>query len=36
MNVQIPFDLLGDYESIVLNTDDSFYQLTVRYQDWIF
>ena len=32
MNVQIPFDLLGDYESIVLNTDDSFYQLTVRYQ----
>lgn len=32
MNIQIPFDLLGHYESIVLNTDDSFYQLTARYQ----
>ena len=32
MNIQIPFDLLGNYESIVLNTDDTFYQLTVRYQ----
>lgn len=32
MNLQIPFELLDDYESIVLNTDDSFYQLTVRYQ----
>ena len=25
MNIQIPFDLLGNYESIVLNTDDTFY-----------
>ena len=32
MNIQIPFDLLGHYESIALNTDDTFYQLTVRYQ----
>lgn len=32
MNIQIPFDLLGNYESIALNTDDTFYQLTVRYQ----
>ena len=32
MNIQIPFDLLGHYESIVLNTDDSFYQLTIRYR----
>ena len=32
MNIQIPFDLLGNYESIVLNTDDTFYQLTVRYR----
>jgi len=32
MNIQIPFDLLGNYESIVLNTDDSFYQLTIRYR----
>lgn len=32
MNIQIPFDLLGHYESIVLNTDNTFYQLTVRYQ----
>lgn len=32
MNIQIPFDLLGHYESIALNTDDAFYQLTVRYQ----
>jgi hypothetical protein len=32
MNIQIPFELLGHYESIVLNTDDTFYQLTVRYQ----
>lgn len=32
MNIQIPFELLGNYESIVLNTDDTFYQLTVRYQ----
>ena len=32
MNIQIPFDLLGHYESIVLNTDDTFYQLTIRYR----
>lgn len=32
MNLQIPFELLDDYESISLNTDDTFYQLTVRYQ----
>lgn len=32
MNIQIPFELLDDYESLVLNTDDTFYQLTVRYQ----
>ena len=32
MNLQIPFELLGNYESITLNTDDTFYQLTVRYQ----
>lgn len=32
MNLQIPFELLDDYESIALNTDDTFYQLTVRYQ----
>lgn len=32
MNIQIPFDLLGNYESIVLNTDDSFYLLTIRYR----
>ena len=32
MNIQIPFELLGHYESIVLNTDDTFYQLTVRYR----
>ena len=32
MNIQIPFELLGNYESITLNTDDTFYQLTVRYQ----
>ena len=32
MNIDIPFDLLGNYDSIVLNTDDSFYQLTIRYQ----
>lgn len=32
MNIQIPFDVLGHYDSIALNTDDSFYQLTVRYQ----
>lgn len=32
MNIQIPFELLGHYESIVLNTDNTFYQLTVRYQ----
>ena len=32
MNIQIPFDVLGQYDSIALNTDDTFYQLTVRYQ----
>ena len=32
MNIQIPFDVLGHYDSIAFNTDDSFYQLTVRYQ----
>lgn len=32
MNIQVPFDLLGDYVSIALETDNSFYQLTVRYQ----
>lgn len=32
MNIQIPFELLGHYESIALNTDDTFYQLTVRYR----
>ena len=32
MNIQIPFDVLGHYDSIALNTDDTFYQLTVRYQ----
>lgn len=25
MNIQIPFELLGHYDSIVLNTDDTFY-----------
>lgn len=33
MNIQIPFDLLGDYEYIAVSTDVSFYQLTVRYQN---
>lgn len=32
MNIQIPFELLGHYDSIALNTDNTFYQLTVRYQ----
>ena len=32
MNIQIPLEILGYNKSIVLNTDDSFYQLTVRYQ----
>ena len=32
MNIQIPFDVLGHYDSIALNTDDTFYQLTIRYQ----
>lgn len=32
MNIQIPFDALGHYDSIAFNTDDTFYQLTVRYQ----
>ena len=32
MNIQIPFDLLGNYDSIALNTDDTFYQLTIRYR----
>lgn len=32
MNIQIPFDVLGQYDSIALNTDNTFYQLTVRYQ----
>jgi len=31
MNLQIPFELLGHYKSIVLNTDDTFYQLTAYY-----
>lgn len=25
MNIQIPFDVLGHYDSIALNTDDTFY-----------
>lgn len=29
MNLQIPFEQLGHYKSIALNTDDTFYQLTV-------
>jgi hypothetical protein len=35
MDIQIPFELLGHYDSIVLHTDDSFYNphtLTV----WVF
>ena len=32
MNIQVPFDVLGHYDSIALNTDDTFYQLTIRYQ----
>ena len=32
MNIQIPFELLEHYKSIVLNTDDTFYQLTIRYK----
>lgn len=31
MNIQIPFELLGHYKSIVLSTDDTFYQLVVHY-----
>lgn len=31
MNLQIPFEQLGHYKSIALNTDDTFYQLTVCY-----
>lgn len=31
MNLQIPFEILGHYKSMVLSTDDTFYQLVVRY-----
>lgn len=31
MNLQIPFELLGHYKSIVLSIDDTFYQLNVCY-----
>lgn len=33
MNIQIPFELLGNYESVALNTDDTFYQLTVLHRN---
>lgn len=33
MNIQIPYDLLGDYEYITVGTGKDFFQLVVRYED---
>ena len=32
MNIQIPYDLLGDYEYITVGTGKDFFQLVVRYE----
>lgn len=33
MNIQIPYDLLDDYETIAVETGKDFFQLVVRYEE---
>lgn len=33
MNIQIPYDLLDDYDSIAVETGKDFFQLVVRYEE---
>lgn len=33
MNIQIPYDLLDNYDSIAVETGKDFFQLVVRYEE---
>lgn len=33
MNIQIPYELLGDYDYITVGTGKDFFQLVVRYEE---